>query len=1237
MATLMSISETVQLTATVQDRNQKPVADAEVTWQSGDDSIASVSDQGLVTAVGNGTVRITARSGNISASIDVKVMQEAGSIEIEPQMTTLTSLGETVQLTAIVLDQNKQPVEGAVVAWQSSDEDVATVTDKGLVTAVGNGAAVITASSGSTSATIEVTIMAPSPDREVLALLYEATNGPNWTQNTNWLTDAPLGEWHGVTTNSQGRVVTLNLFSNNLSGSIAMEVGQLTYIEDLNLGSNRISGEIPASIGQLANLGKLNLGNNRLSGGIPVSFGMLSNLTELLITWNDLTGRIPAELGQLNRLDRLALYRNRLSGEIPAELGQLSNLSRLDIGDNQFSGVIPATLGQMANLLVMSLENNNLSGEIPAELGRLTRLEILALPQNQLTGVPPSELGNLANLRSLFLENNGSMSGPLPDSFTNLNLGTLNLGGTELCIPAGPEFQIWIEGIDNVTATTCPDPDRVALTALYNETDGPNWIASTGWLGSGTLNDWHGVTTDVDGRVTELNLADNNLNGSLPYIIGDLSQLKKLYLGGNRALSGSLPHSFTNLDLEVLHVGGTLLCASDDTGFQAWLQGVPDSNVSTCGSTSLDRAALVTFYHALDGSNWNNYTNWLSELPLDEWFGVTATSEDRVTELNLRDNNLSGSLPREIGQLTGLTALNLPYNKLTGQIPPDLGRLDDLTELNLFNNTLSGSIPSQLGGLSRLEQLMLAANKLTGFIPTELGLLSNLSSLNVFNNMLTGPVPAEIGQLITLEELILGKNKLIGGIPPELGNLFNLNSLDLSENRLSGYLPVELFSLNRLELLTLNRNNLQGGIPAELGRLAALSGLSLAHNRLTGEIPAALWNLQRLKWLTLNNNRLTGELPPELGQLTSLEILDLSNNTIGGAIPSEAGQLVHLMNLFLHNNQLSGNIPPELADLSRLSTLNVSDNPDLSGPLPLELTSISLDNLLADGTELCAPEDAGFQQWLSEIGVGRVARCDRPTGSVAYLTQATQSFENPVPLIADEAALLRVFVISDSAADVDTPPVRATFYHDGMEVHSVEIASNEAQVQMEVNEGSLSVSLNAEVPGWVVTPGLEMVVEIDPDETLDASMAIMGRIPASGRSVVDVRTVAPLDLTLVPFLWSEAPDRSVLADLAELSEDNDLFWQLHELLPVQELNLTVRDPVMTSVNPTFDNRDQLLRETNLVYVMDNADGHYMGIIVDGGGLAEIGGKTSLASIDGYVIAHELGHNMGLLHAPCGSP
>ena len=147
-ATLTALGATVQLNATVLDGSDQPVDGAAVEWASSDDAVATVSEDGLVTAAGNGSARITASSGDASASIDITVAQAAGSITLTPDQATLTALGATVQLTATVLDGSDQPVDGAAVEWASSDESVATVSGEGLVTAAGNGSARITASSG---------------------------------------------------------------------------------------------------------------------------------------------------------------------------------------------------------------------------------------------------------------------------------------------------------------------------------------------------------------------------------------------------------------------------------------------------------------------------------------------------------------------------------------------------------------------------------------------------------------------------------------------------------------------------------------------------------------------------------------------------------------------------------------------------------------------------------------------------------------------------------------------------------------------------------------------------------------------------------------------------------------------------------------------------------------------------------------------------------------------------------
>ena len=160
----------------------------------------------------------------------------------------------------------------------------------------------------------------PETDREALVALYNATDGKYWFQNTNWLSDFPLGEWNGVTTDDAGRVARLDLGSNLLTGEIPAEMGNLSNLTTLDLGSNGLIGEIPAEIGNLSNLTRLDLFNNRLNGEIPPELGNLSNLTWLLLYNNELSGEIPPELGNLSNLTGLMLFDNDLSGCVPSSL-----------------------------------------------------------------------------------------------------------------------------------------------------------------------------------------------------------------------------------------------------------------------------------------------------------------------------------------------------------------------------------------------------------------------------------------------------------------------------------------------------------------------------------------------------------------------------------------------------------------------------------------------------------------------------------------------------------------------------------------------------------------------------------------------------------------------------------------------------------------------------------------------------------------------------------------------------
>ena len=166
-------------------------------------------------------------------------------------------------------------------------------------------------------------VYADSPDLPPLVALYNATDGEHWVDNRNWLTDAPLGAWYGVYTNSKGQVTGLKLAKNGLAGELPSELGGLSNLIALVLNDNRLSGEIPLELGDLIHLGKLRL------------------------EWNELTGEIPPELGNLTNLRSMGIYGNRLTGEIPPELGKLAKLGVIWLHENQFTGCIAAELPEI--------------------------------------------------------------------------------------------------------------------------------------------------------------------------------------------------------------------------------------------------------------------------------------------------------------------------------------------------------------------------------------------------------------------------------------------------------------------------------------------------------------------------------------------------------------------------------------------------------------------------------------------------------------------------------------------------------------------------------------------------------------------------------------------------------------------------------------------------------------------------------------------------------------------------
>jgi hypothetical protein len=460
-----------------------------------------------------------------------------------------------------------------------------------------------------------------------------------------------------------------------------------------------------------------------------------------------------------------------------------------------------------------------------------------------------------------------------------------------------------------------------------------------------------------------------------------------------------------------------------------------------------------------------------------------------------------------------------------------------------------------------------------------------------------------------------------------------VTDLDLTFNGLRGHLPPELGDLDRLHTLTLSRNELDGAIPPELGRLPILLELDLRDNRFDGEIPPLIGDFTYLDALDLSRNGFEGPIPAALGNLRAMRRLDLSDNGLTGPIPSELGSLAGLEVLLLMRNDLEGPVPETFGRLAALRALNLSGNAGLSGPLPVELTSIrGLVQLHLGGSALCAPAEPAFRGWLERLYRYRVATCGQDASIV--LTQAVQSSQFPVPLVAGDSALLRVFLTAPEGASVDFPTVRARLYVEGAETHIVDIPAQSNPVPTAIEEGDLAASANVVIPGRVVQPGLEVVVETDPGGTLDPALGLTRRIPESGRRAVDVRAMPTFDLTVIPFVLASEPGPSIVNLVNSLTPDHELLWDTHTLLPIGDMTVTPHEPVMVSTN----SQSALLGLTAAIRAAEGGTRHYMGTMTnsDGGGLAYVGGFASFSDPRADIIGHELGHNMSLSHAPCSA-
>ena len=310
-------------------------------------------------SAGSATVTVTAQDpGGLTAIQSVSVTVERPNAAPTASGTIPAQILEAGSDVSFNLAEYFSDPDGDALTFaaSSSNTSVATTQLSGsllTIAGVAPGDATVTATAtdpGDLSAeqTVMVTVEEASMDREILRTLYIQTEGADWKNDSNWLSDGALSSWYGVTTDDRDRVTHLELADNRLENSIPRELGGLKQLVRLDLNANRgLEGMIPRELGDLENLEWLDLSESLFfaRGTLPPEFGKLKKLKHLdlseIIFFGTEDPTIPAEWGDMESLEKLDLSHVGLREKVPPQLGNLKNLRWLDISYNVFQGSIP--------------------------------------------------------------------------------------------------------------------------------------------------------------------------------------------------------------------------------------------------------------------------------------------------------------------------------------------------------------------------------------------------------------------------------------------------------------------------------------------------------------------------------------------------------------------------------------------------------------------------------------------------------------------------------------------------------------------------------------------------------------------------------------------------------------------------------------------------------------------------------------------------------------------------------